>query len=241
MSSLPIFLFDFDGVVITQKALEYAGLMFKNDSFFQWKNIEKLRLIDFARLFEVSDSTNRIKAFMRIIKVYRPYIPRLWRRIIFFIKFRRFYPNYEKYETLKPDLGEVLLKFKEKGFLLGIVSGTSRNRLNFYRYRLNLDKFFSLFISRQDYPYRKPDPISILTALKQFKKKFNLTIDKRNIFYIGDLPHDIECAKNAGINSIAVLSGHGTIKSLEDSKPTYLISEIKNLLEIEDFKKFLID
>ena len=69
MSSPPIILFDFDGVIISQKALEYTASIFRKKKFYRWACIENLRLIDFARLFEEADSKNRIKAFMKIIKI----------------------------------------------------------------------------------------------------------------------------------------------------------------------------
>ncbi|MFX0143876.1 MAG: HAD family hydrolase, partial [Candidatus Hodarchaeota archaeon] len=77
------------------------------------------------------------------------------------------------------------------------------------------------------------------TALMKIKNNLNYLIDKNNVYYIGDLPADIECAKNADIKSIALLSGHGTRKGLEYSNPTYLLPDIKSILEIEHFKKFL--
>ncbi|MBA7690827.1 Phosphoglycolate phosphatase [subsurface metagenome] len=113
MSYPPIVLFDFDGVIITQKALEYTAS--------------------------------------------------------FFLKFRRMYPKYEKYETLKPNLEEVLIKFKKSEFLLGIVSNTNKRRLDSFKQKLNLGKYFSVFVSRDDTLYRKPHPYPIITALKQFK------------------------------------------------------------------------
>ena len=67
----PILLFDFDGVVLTQKALEFAALFYKQKKFYNWKNIEQLRLIDFARLFEESDSSNRLKAIYQAFKAYK--------------------------------------------------------------------------------------------------------------------------------------------------------------------------
>ncbi len=241
MSHPPIILFDFDGVIITQKSLEYTAAKLIKKEFYQWKNIENMRLIDFARLFEESDSNNRILALLRINKVYKPYIPSIWRRNLFFIKFRRLYPKLEKYETLKPDLEEILNKLKNSGFQLGIVSNTSKRRLDFFRLKFNLDRFFSVFISRDDSPYRKPSPYPIITALMEIKKNFNYAIDKNNIYYVGDLPADIECAKNANIKSIALLSGHGTKEGLQKSNPSYLLPDIKNILEIEHFKKFLLD
>ena len=105
----------------------------------------------------------------------------------------------------------------------------------------NLKSFFSVFISRDDTSYRKPDPYPIYAALKQIKRYYKISVKKENVYYIGDLPHDIQCAKNAGVNSIALLSGHGTKSSLNNSNPTFLIQDIKNILEIEPFKKFLLD
>ena len=241
MSHQPIILFDFDGIIITQKSLEYTAAFFLKKRFYKWKNIENLRLIDFARIFEEADSKNRIKALLKIVKIYKNYIPRLWKRLLFFIRFQRTYPRYEAYETLKPNLEEVLINLKEGNFILGVVSNTRRKRMRNFVQKFNLDRFFSVFISRDDTPYRKPDPYPIYAALKVIKKDFKIPIKKERVFYIGDLPHDIQCAKNAEINSIALLSGHGTKKSLNNSHPTFLIQDIKEILEIKPFKKYLLD
>jgi HAD superfamily hydrolase (TIGR01549 family) len=241
MTHPPILLFDFDGVIITQKSLEYTASKLIKNKFYRWTNIENMRLIDFARLFEESDSKNRLVALKRINQVFKPFIPSIWKRNLFFIKFRRMYPKLEKYETLKPNLEQILNHLKKNGFQLGIVSNTSKKRLDYFRKKFNLDKFYSVFISRDDSLHRKPHPFPIITALMKFKKSFNYVIDKNNVYYIGDLPADIECAKNADIKSIALLSGHGTKDGLEKSNPTYLLPDIKAILEIEHFKKFLLN
>ena len=67
MSDSPILLFDFDGVIITQKALEYTALIKLKLKFYRWQNIDGLRLIDLARIFEQSDSSNRIKSMEVIL------------------------------------------------------------------------------------------------------------------------------------------------------------------------------
>ena len=233
MSHPLIILFDFDGVIITQKALEYTALVHLKNKFYKWKNTEELRLIDYARLFEESDSKNRLVALKRINRVFKPFIPTIWKRNLFFIRFRRMYPKYEKYEILKPNLEEVLIQLKKKGIILGIVSNTSIKRLNYFRKKLELDRFFSVFISRDDTPMRKPSPYPIITALIYIKRKFNYMINRDKVYYVGDLPADIECAKNAGVKSIALLSGHGTRISLEKANPTYIVKDVKNIIEIE--------
>ncbi len=241
MSHPPILLFDFDGVVITQKALEFTALLYKRKSFYKWENTKHLRLIDFARLFEQSDSDNRFKAIYQAYKSYRTYIPNRLRRILFFIKFRRTYPKYEIYETLKPNLKNILEKLKLIKVPLGIVSNTKGSRLLFFKEHLDLDKYFSAFISRDDSPYRKPHPYPIIKILTQLKQRYHFSIDKNNIYFVGDLPSDILCAHNAGIKSIALLSGHGSELGLKKVNPTYLLQDITKLIEIEPFKKLLLD
>ncbi len=236
-----ILLFDFDGVVITQKALEFTASIYLKKRFYNWRNTETLRLIDIARLFEEADSSNKLKAFFNIYRVYKHYIPSRWKRILFFIKFRRTFPKYEKYETLKPNLEGILQDLKKRGVIFGIVSNTSGARLESFRKRLNLDDFFSVYISRDDTPIRKPQGHPVIVALKQIKGKFKVPIDKESVYLIGDLPTDIECATNAGIKSIALLSGHGTKTDLEMANPSIILREIEDILEINPFKKLLLD
>jgi HAD superfamily hydrolase (TIGR01549 family) len=241
MTHSPILLFDFDGVVITQKALEYTASKYLKKGFYNWKNIESLRLIDIARLFEEADSSNKVTAFFNIYRVYKRYIPSRWKRILFFIKFRRTYPKYEKYETLKPNLEGILKELREQGVIFGIVSNTSKERLDYFRNRLNLDDFFSVYVSRDDTPVRKPHGHPVVVALNQIKKVLKVSIDKDKVYLIGDLPTDIECAINAGVKSIALLTGHGTQTDLEMAKPSIILREIKDILEIDPFKKLLLD
>ena len=236
-----ILLFDFDGVVITQKALEFTASVYLKKSFYNWRNTESLRLIDIARLFEEADSSNKLKAIINIYRVYKHYIPSRWKRILFFIKFRRTYPKYEKYESLKPNLEGILKELKKRGVIFGIVSNTSGERLGVFRKRLNLDDFFSVYISRDDTPVRKPHGHPVIVALKQIKQFLKVPIDKDRVYLIGDLPTDIECAINAGVKSIALLSGHGTKTGLETANPSFILREIKDILELAPFKKLLLD
>jgi phosphoglycolate phosphatase-like HAD superfamily hydrolase len=241
MTHPPILLFDFDGVVITQKALEYTASKYLKKEFYNWKNTESLRLIDLARLFEEADSSNRLKALFNVYRVYKTYIPSRWKRILFFIKFRRTYPKYEKFETLKPNLEKILRELRKQGVIFGIVSNTRGDRLENFKRRLNLDEFFSVYVSRDDSVIRKPHAYPVFVALKQIKKILKVPIDKDNVYLIGDLPTDIECAINAGVKSIALLSGHGTQTDLENANPSIILREIKDILEVDPFKKLLLD
>lgn len=239
----PIILFDFDGVILTQKALEYTALLQLRKKFYDWQNTEKMRLIDFTLLFEKSDSSSLLKSLLRIYRIYSYFIPRIWKRTIFFITFNREYKRFEKiYDEMKPGLEEVLTTLREKDIPLGIISNTEKRRLRYFKWKFQLENYFSVFITRDDVPINKPHPYPIILALKNIKHQYKYSkIDKSKVYYIGDLPTDIKCAKSAGVNSIALLSGHGRKKGLKNSNPTFTLQDIKSLLDLECFKKLLLD
>ncbi|MGQ4875475.1 MAG: HAD family hydrolase [Promethearchaeia archaeon] len=238
----PIILFDFDGVILTQRGLEYAALILKRDNWFDWQNNEKLRLIDYARIFEEADLFGKRESMKALNRTYQIYIPNRFKRWIFFSKFRRKFQRFEKiYDSLRPGLKEILELLKKREIPMGIISNTSKKRLNYFKKKFNLESYFSIFLSREDTKnYKKPHPYAIYLALKKIKDKFNFKkIHLDNVFFIGDLPSDIKCAKAAGVNSVAVLSGHGRKKDLLNLKPDYVIQDAKDIINIESLKKFL--
>ncbi len=74
----------------------------------------------------------------------------------------------------------------------------------------------------------KPQPFMVELALKKtgFKKSETAIIGDR-------LYTDIACGVNAGINTVFVLSGEGTLKDVEkgETKPKYIFENIKTLYE----------
>ncbi len=237
----PIILFDFDGVILTQKALELAGLIFLRNDFYKWRNAEKLRPIDLALLFEKSDSERFVKFYKNIHKNYKTYIPSRTRRDLFLARFGKKYRKLEKlHAKLKPGICNVLMELRSKEIPLGIISNTQKKRMNYFKKRFELDKYFTIILSRNDLPYHKPNPYPIIKALKYIKEERNYNkIEKSDVYFIGDIPSDIICAKSAGIKSIAVLSGHGTKNELLNEDPDYVVERIIDILELPPFKKFL--
>ena len=110
-----IIFFDFDGVILTQKALELLACRMLRNRFFKWKNTENIRLIDLALLFEKSDNKNLLRLYQNIHINFKPYIPNRIRRDIFIMKFRRDFKKLEKiYDGLKSGVLQVLKDFKSK-------------------------------------------------------------------------------------------------------------------------------
>ena len=237
----PIIFFDFDGVLMTQKALELLAYRMLKNRFYRWKNTKNLRLIDLALLFEKSDDENLLKLYQNIHMNFKSYIPSRFRRDIFIIKFRREYRKLEKiYDGLTPGTLDILKELKRKEIILGIISNTQKKRLFYFIKKFQLQEYFSVILARDDLPFHKPNPYPILHALKVIKRQNNFRmIDKSSVYFIGDIPSDIKCAKSAGVKSIALLSGHGSKIELENESPDYLIEKITDLSEHPPFKKFL--
>ena len=54
-------------------------------------------------------------------------------------------------------------------------------------------------------------------------------IERKSTLYVGDMCHDIETARLAGIKSVAVLSGYDSREKLEKEKPDYIIKGVGEL------------
>lgn len=53
--------------------------------------------------------------------------------------------------------------------------------------------------------------------------------------YVGDMVHDIETAKAAGLDVVAVTYGYDSLEKLKPHKPTYIINNLNELKELDLF------
>ncbi|MCL4374007.1 MAG: HAD hydrolase-like protein [Candidatus Marsarchaeota archaeon] len=67
----------------------------------------------------------------------------------------------------------------------------------------------------------------IRDAIKNAEKRYG-KISKRNIFYLGDSPRDVDGGKDVGVNTIAVATGKYTMKELAKEKPDYLLKDLSD-------------
>ena len=82
----------------------------------------------------------------------------------------------------------------------------------------------------------KPNPKILLYTLLKIKqnKEIKSKIDKSRVFFVGDNISDILTAKNAGVKSIAVLSGHSTREELEAVSPDFILPTLEDIFSIPD-------
>lgn len=67
-----------------------------------------------------------------------------------------------------------------------------------------------------------------LIAIKEVQEKLNIAPEPSKFVVIGDTPRDIECAKSAGMKSIAVATGNFTAQELSEYKPDIVINDLSN-------------
>lgn len=56
--------------------------------------------------------------------------------------------------------------------------------------------------------------------------------DPKETFYVGDMQHDMDAGKAAGVKRIAITTGYDTREKLIEAKPDYIINSLDELLKI---------
>ncbi len=146
-------------------------------------------------------------------------------------------------ESFYPGTIQALQKIQRAGVLLFIVTNQSSVGLGLikreYALRFNdeircvlgnagvtIQETFSCMHTRTEKCCcRKPQPY----FLEQAAEKYGVNLT--DSFVIGDHPHDVELADNAGATGLYVLTGHGTKHRDELTKPYFIFKMASDALE----------
>lgn len=122
----------------------------------------------------------------------------------------------------QPLMMPVLIECSRLGMKLGILSSNSRqNLLNFLK-----GKQCQLF----DFVYSGKNLFGKHLLLKKIVKQRQL--NKNEVLYIGDETRDVEACQKVGIKVAAVCWGMEPESTLTKAKPSYLLTNPRQLLEI---------
>lgn len=122
-----------------------------------------------------------------------------------------------------PKERDTLLKLKEMGVKLGVVTNKMHGLTLVALKIINLEDIFDVVIGYDDVTKGKPDKEGIINAINLFNGRIEDTL------YVGDNVIDIESAKNAGVDSCLVSWGPRVIP--ENINPTFKIKKFEELLE----------
>jgi phosphoglycolate phosphatase len=142
--------------------------------------------------------------------------------------------EYRKISTQKTELLpnaleaiELALTFAE----LGIVTTKTGKYSKVLLEHFNLMKYFKVLVGREDVDKPKPDAEPIIKALESFNLK------GKDVYMIGDTKLDLLCAKNAKVNSIAVLCGYGKKEELQKFTKIILDDTLQAVKYLKSMKK----
>lgn len=123
-----------------------------------------------------------------------------------------------------PHVRETLIKLKEQGLLLGIVSDAPRMQAWLRLAEMNLTEFFDLVIALEDTGQKKPSKLPFRQAIKK------LRIKPKEILFVGDNPErDIKGAKSVGMHT--ALARYGQLMKGK-AKADFVLNDIGDLIKI---------
>ena len=128
------------------------------------------------------------------------------------------------YEGVKP----ALTWFKQQGFELGCVT----NKAEQFTIPLLQDKglleFFSIVISGDSLPKKKPDPMPLLHVADYFN------VQAQDSLMIGDSISDVKAARSAGFNIATMTYGYNHGEDIRDAQPDIVVDRMDQLIDIID-------
>ena len=138
--------------------------------------------------------------------------------------------------SVRKDVMKCLAGFRrEFDAKLGLVTG---RRMPFAEIQAHLDSlglgdYFDTIVTRDQENKTKPNAAQLLLASK------NISIEQQACAAVGDMPADVVAAKNAGMLSVAVLSGIYSRADFAIANPDCIFNDVSKMYEKR--KSFLYD
>ncbi|MCK5533738.1 HAD family hydrolase [bacterium] len=131
------------------------------------------------------------------------------------------------YARTMPRTKEMLNMLKRNNCKLAVATNRPEKFSLILLNHLEIEKYFDLIICAGAVEELKPEPVLLLRILKELK------INPDEAFYVGDMVVDVYAGKNAGVRTVAVMSGSSSESELKKAKPFKLISSVAELIELE--------
>jgi len=122
---------------------------------------------------------------------------------------------------------DVLVRLKDEGRRLGIVSAKRRATIELAFAKIPLAHLFDVVVGGDETTRHKPQPEPLLLAAER------LGVDPADCAYVGDSPFDIRAAKAAHMHAVAVSwGGIHPRERLEREEPDAIVDTAEELLNV---------
>jgi pyrophosphatase PpaX len=122
---------------------------------------------------------------------------------------------------------DVLVRLKDEGRRLGIVSAKRRATIQLAFAKIPLAHLFDVVVGGDETTRHKPQPEPLLLAARRFG------VDPTDCAYVGDSPYDIRAAKAAAMHAVAVTwGGIHPRDRLEREEPDAIVDTAEELFDV---------
>jgi len=115
------------------------------------------------------------------------------------------------------------IKILHAHYKLGIISAHSKAGVMYFLEQFALEQYFDVIVDAQSCFYTKPYPQPLLYAAEK------VNVIPQNCLMVGDTVVDIVAGKAAGMKTVGVLCGFGTVKNLQKAKADLILSSPEEL------------
>jgi HAD superfamily hydrolase (TIGR01509 family) len=151
-----------------------------------------------------------------------------------------FYPAWERLDishplSLVPRTREVLVWLRRNKIISTLLtSRNQKNTLAVLDYQ-DLTRNFEIISTKDDSPYRKPDPRAFDFTFHALAEHYNIT--KEECIFVGDTPADIEAGKAVDIETLLVQTGPYLLKHTQNiaSLPIPLANVLNSIDDLPEW------
>tara|TARA_B100000989_G_C19375776_1_gene399383 strand:+ start:34 stop:711 length:678 start_codon:yes stop_codon:yes gene_type:complete len=127
-------------------------------------------------------------------------------------------------DSLYDGAGDALITLSDAGYLIGITTNKGRAGLTSLLERHELTSLLDVTVTPNE-TTAKPAPDMVIEAMRR------VGVEKHRCVLVGDTRTDAGCARNAGIQFIAVSWGYNTPEILHAEGAVAVLSDFSDLLE----------
>lgn len=199
--------FDFDGTLADTEEVNFVIYQKLAEKY----NLRSITLDELGHLKKMS--AKELMDYVELKKRYLPFLLKRGKKLL--------NQDIVNVNLCKPDILEVVSEIKNMGIKVAIITTNSKTNVNLFLKKHNAN-FFDFVTSSSMFGKE--------VKMKKIMRKEKL--ENTEVLYVGDEIRDIHSAHRAGVDVVSVGWGYNTVESLRKNKPTYLILEPTELIEI---------
>ncbi len=118
-------------------------------------------------------------------------------------------------------MGELIVDLRERGLRVGLASSSPKDELEHYLELLDAHDLADAWTTKDDVQQTKPAPDLVLAALEKACSE--------NAVMVGDTRWDVEAAHQAGLETLAVITGGWSRHELRDAGAIAVFESVDEL------------